>query len=315
MQKIVIDEDGAGERIDKFLKEGFFLSEEITRGDIIRSIREGAIMVNEKAIKPSYILKEGDVVVIDIIKEKEELIPNTKIQLTLVYQNEDFLIINKQAGLQVHPSDSEKEATLVNALIVAFPEIKNINDGSQDSWMRPGIVHRLDKDTSGIMVVARNKKTFDELKRQFADREITKNYVALVYGNLENKTGIVDLPIARAASFKKQKIARGKTKGIARQAITEYSVLKRYAEFDFVEAIPKTGRMHQIRVHLASLEHPIVGDWKYRRKNIVQVDAVRRHLLHAQKLSFTLAGQQFDFIAELPEDFRGFLQGLDEKQI
>ncbi|MFA5993914.1 MAG: RluA family pseudouridine synthase [Parcubacteria group bacterium] len=315
MKKIIIDEEGAGERIDKFLKEGFFLSEETTRGDIIRSIREGVIMVNEKAIKPSYILKEADEVVLNIVKEKEELIPNAKIQIAIVYQNDDFLIINKPAGLQVHPSDSEKEESVANALIVGFPEIKDINDGSQDSWMRPGIVHRLDKDTSGIMVVARNKKTFDELKRQFADREITKNYVALVYGNLENKMGVVDLPIARAASFKKQKIARGKTKGVARQAITEYNLLKRYAEFDFVEAIPKTGRMHQIRVHLASLGHPIVGDWKYRRKNIIQVAEVRRHLLHAQKLSFVLAGQQFDFIAELPDDFRGFLQGLDENQI
>jgi 23S rRNA pseudouridine1911/1915/1917 synthase len=291
------------------------LSVETTRGDIIRAIREGEILINKKTIKPSYMLKEKDEIALDIKKDKEELVPNKNIKIAIIFQNDNFIIINKPAGLQVHPSDSEKENTLVNSLIVDFPEIKNINDGSTDSWMRPGIVHRLDKETSGIMVIARNKKTFDELKRQFADREIVKNYVALVYGNLENKKGVVDKAIARAASFKKQKIAQGKTKGIARAAITEYCVLKRFTEFDFVEAIPKTGRMHQIRVHLASLGHPIVGDRKYKRKNIVQEVSVKRHLLHAQRLGFDLWGRKFQFMADLPDDFAGFLQGLDEKLI
>jgi 23S rRNA pseudouridine1911/1915/1917 synthase len=315
MKKIIIDESNAGERIDKFLKEEFFLSAEITRGEVIRNIREGMILVDGKEVKPSYVLKEGDGIMIDIKKEKLELVANKDIKIDIVFQNKDFIIINKPAGLQVHPSDSEKENTLVNHLIIGFPEIKNINDGSQDSWMRPGIVHRLDKETSGIIVVARNKKTFDELKRQFADREIVKNYVALVYGNLEKKEGVVDKAIARSASFKKQKIAQGKMKGVARSAVTEYSLIKRYDGFDLVEAIPKTGRMHQIRVHMASMGHPIVGDRKYKRKNIIQQKSVKRHLLHAQNLQFELGGEKFSFRAELPDDFAGFLRGLDEKQI
>jgi 23S rRNA pseudouridine1911/1915/1917 synthase len=314
-KNIIIDEIGAGERIDRFLKEGFFLTMEITRGDIIRSIRDGQILVNGKKIKPSYILKEADTIYVDMQKEKEIVIPNEKIKLEIVFENQDFIIVNKPSGLQVHPSDSEKENTLVNALIVRYPEIKNITDGSEDSWMRPGIVHRLDKDTSGVMVVARNKKTFDELKNKFAQREIEKNYVAVVYGHLEKKSGVVDEPIARAASFKKQKIARGKTKGIARPAVTEYNLLKRYAEFDFVEALPKTGRMHQIRVHLASLGNSIVGDAKYKRRNLILPAGIKRQLLHAQKLRFTLAGHDYSFEAPLPVDFAKFLQSLDEERI
>lgn len=325
MKKIAIDENGAGERIDKFLssfvktpadkKEEFFLDMETTRGDVIRNIKEGRILLNNKIVKPSYILKERDEIHIDIKKEKEELIPNKNIKVEVIYQDENIIVVNKPSGLQVHPSDTEKENTLANALIVDFPEIKNVNDGSEGSFLRPGIVHRLDKDTSGVMVVARNKKTFDELKRKFADREIEKNYVALVYGHLEKTEGVIDAPIARAASFKKQKIARGKTKGIARPAVTEYRLLKRYGEFDFVEALPKTGRMHQIRVHLASLGNSIVGDAKYKRRNLIKPEKIERQLLHAQNLKFELYGKKYDFMADLPSDFSEFLQSLDEKRI
>lgn len=314
-KNIIINETGAGERIDRFLKEGFFLTMEITRGDIIRSIRDGQILVNSKKVKPSYVLKAQDAIYVNIEKEKEVVFPNENIKLEIVFENSDFIIVNKPSGLQVHPSDSEKENTLVNALIVRYPEIKNITDGSEDSWMRPGIVHRLDKDTSGVIVVARNKKTFDELKNKFAQREIEKNYVAVVYGHLEKKSGVVDEPIARAASFKKQKIARGKTKGIARPAVTEYNLLRRYAEFDFVEALPKTGRMHQIRVHLASLGNSIVGDAKYKRRNLILPTGIKRQLLHAQKLKFTLVGKEYSFEAPLPTDFAKFLKSLDEEQI
>ncbi|MFA7209618.1 MAG: RluA family pseudouridine synthase [Parcubacteria group bacterium] len=314
MKKLIIDENGAGERIDKFLKEEFFLDMETTRGDVIRNIRDGQILLDGRGVKPSYILKEGDEISIDIKKKRKELVPNGEIKLEIIYQDENMVVVNKPSGLQVHPSDTEKKNTLVNALIFSFPGIKDVKDDSEDSWMRPGIVHRLDKDTSGVMVVARNKKTFDELKRKFADREIEKNYVAVVYGNLEKKEGIVDAPIARAASFKKQKIARGKTKGTARPAVTEYRLIKRYQDFDFVEAFPKTGRMHQIRVHLASLGHPIIGDAKYKRRNLVCPLGISRQLLHAQKLAFELDGQKYQFEANVEDDFAEFLRKLDSAQ-
>jgi 23S rRNA pseudouridine1911/1915/1917 synthase len=269
--------------------------------------------VNNKIVKPSYILKAGEEVRIDIKKEKTEVIANKKIKLEILHQDKNIIVINKPAGISVHPNDSEKENTLVNALVVAFPEIKNINDGSEGSFLRPGIVHRLDKDTSGALVVARNKKTFDELKRKFAEREIEKNYVAAVYGRLEKRAGVVDAPIARAASFKKQKIARGKMKGTARPALTEFRVVREFGEFSLVEALPRTGRMHQIRVHLAYLGNPIVGDAKYKRKDLTAPASITRQLLHAQKLKFELFGNAYAFEAPLPVDFQGFLDEIEKK--
>jgi len=311
MKKIIVTNEKAGNRLDKFLKQEVFLNLDKTRGEIIRYIKSGNILVDSKIVKPSYILKEGKEIKINIKKEKTEIIPSKNIKLELIYQDKNIIIVNKPSGMSVHPNDVEKKNTLVNALVASFPEIKNINDGLVGSWMRPGIVHRLDKDTSGAMVVAKNKKTFTELKRKFAQREIEKNYVAVVYGHLEKKAGVVDAPIARSASFKKQKIAQGKIKGTSRPAVTEYKLLKRYADFDFVEALPKTGRMHQIRVHLAYLGNPIVGDAKYKRKNLTKPAEVTRQLLHAQRLKFELFGKTYSFQAPLPEDFQRFLASLD----
>jgi len=315
MKKIIVTAENVGQRVDKFLMEEVFFNGEKTRGEIIKNIKEGNIVVDGKIVKPSYALKTDEEIKIDIRKEKEEVIANKNIKVEIIYQDKNIVVVNKPSGMSVHPNDSEREQTLVNALVVAFPEIKNINDGSEGSWMRPGIVHRLDKDTSGAMVIAKNKKTFNELKKKFADREMEKNYVALVYGHLGKTTGVVDAPIARSASFKKQKIARGKIKGTSRSAVTEYKLLKRYADFDLVEALPKTGRMHQIRVHLAFLGSPIVGDAKYRRKNLTVPVGVTRQLLHAQKLKFELFGKQYAFEAPLPNDFQKFLSSLTPHQI
>jgi len=313
IKKIIVTSEKASNRIDKFLMEEVFLNLDKTRGEIIRYIKSGNILVDSKIVKPSYILKEGEEIKINIKKEKAEVIPNKNIKLGIIYQDKNIVVVNKPAGISVHPNDVEKENTLVNALVASFPEIKNINDGSVGGWMRPGIVHRLDKDTSGAIVVAKNKKTFTEFKRKFAQREIEKNYVAVVYGHLEKNSGVVDAPIARSASFKKQKIAHGKIKGTSRPAVTEYKLLKRYGDFDFVEALPKTGRMHQIRVHLAYLGNPIVGDAKYKRKNLTKPGGVTRQLLHAQKLKFELFGKEFSFQAPLPVDFQHFLDEIGKK--
>jgi 23S rRNA pseudouridine1911/1915/1917 synthase len=301
----------SGARIDKFLMEEVFFNSDTTRGEVIRNIKDGRILVNGETVKPSYILKRDDEISSQFAVRSSQLVANKNVKFEIIYEDKNIIVVNKPAGISVHPNDVEKENTLVNALVANFPEIKSINDGSEGAWMRPGIVHRLDKDTSGAMVVARNQKTFVELKRKFADREIEKNYVALVYGHLEKKSGIVDAPIARSASFKKQKIAYGKIKGTARPAVTEYKLLKRYSGFDFVEALPKTGRMHQIRVHLAYLGHPIVGDAKYKRKDLIQPTEVTRQLLHAQKLKFELWGKKYSFEARLPKDFEAFIRSLD----
>lgn len=298
-------------RIDKFLMKEVFLNMETTRGEVIRNIKSGNILVNGKKIKPSYILKENDIVDIKPKAKSQKLKANSNVKLERIFENENFIVINKPAGLQVHPSDKNETDTLVNGLLFQSPEIKNVGDEPEN---RPGIVHRLDKDTSGAMIVVKNQKTFQELKDKFKNREIQKTYWALVYGKMENKKGIIDAPIARARNYKKQTIANAKTKTKIRSAITEYKVLKEFDDYSLVEVKPRTGRMHQIRIHLSSIGHPILGDEKYQIKNIKSERNVRRHLLHAKKIKFNLNNKEFEFEAKLSDDFNNFI-GLDGEEI
>lgn len=307
MKKIIIQKNNSGIRIDKFLKEEVFFNDKITRGEIIRQIKIGNILLNGKKIKPSYILKIGDEVIINIPKKNTELVPNKNIKLEIIFQDKNFIIINKPAGMQVHPSNKNETDTLVNGLICKFPEIKTVGD---DPKIRPGIVHRLDKDTSGVMVIARNQEAFNKLKDKFKNREITKTYWALVYGKLENKSGIINKPIARAGNYKKQTIASAKTKTKIRPAVTEYKILKEFENYSLIEAIPKTGRMHQIRIHLASIGHPVIGDEKYILKNISANENTVRQMLHAKNIEFKLNGKKYKFEAELPADFSGLINSL-----
>lgn len=303
MQKGIIEEKEANQRIDKFLKKEFFLNEPISRGEIIRIIKEGRVLIDGEKIKPSYVLKAGDSVeIIDFEKinaEKKELISNSKIKFEIVFENENIVIIEKPAGLSVHGSNFDDKNTLVNGLLDKFPEILGVGEDP----LRPGIVHRLDKETSGLMVIARNQKTFLELKRKFRNHEVEKVYVAVVWGHIFPRTGTIKKPIARAGSYKKQVIAGRKTKTKIREAITEYAVLESGKNVDLVEARPKTGRMHQIRVHLFSLGHPIVGDRLYKLRNLQDKKDFSRHLLHAKSLSFELFGEKYHFESEIPEIF------------
>lgn len=295
----------------------FFLNSEVTRGEIIRNIKAGDILVNDKKIKPSYLLKEKDGIKINILENKSDLIANKDVKFEVIFENENFIVINKPSGLQVHPSAKNEKDTLVNGLICKFPEIKNVGDPLINSGqvnLRPGIVHRLDKDTSGIMIVARNQKTFLELKDKFKNRRIQKTYWAIVYGKLKNKEGVVEKPMARTENYKKQTIANKKTKTKIRPAVTEYKVIKENSEYSLVEVRPKTGRMHQIRVHLSSIGHPILGDDKYKLKNIKTDQDISRHLLHARSINFNLGDKEFKFEAELPEDFKNFLAGLTKNK-
>lgn len=319
MKKITIGKNDSGGRADKFLASAFAKTSTFTkvmvdksadkkdffsytRGEIIRQIREGAVLVNGKKIKPSYILKENDKMEINLEEKNEKLVPNKKIKLEIIYEDKNIIVVNKPAGLPVHPDFREKNNTLVNALLVKFPEIKNVGEDP----MRPGIVHRLDKDTSGVMVVARNQKTFLGLKEKFKNRKIEKKYWAIIHGKLEKKEGIIDKPLARSSSYRKQVIAGKKTKTKIREATTYYKVLREWKNYSLLEVAPKTGRMHQIRVHLASVGHPIVGDKVYKTKNTGKIEAPRQ-MLHAKSLEFKLNGKKYKFIAELPADFKKFL--------
>jgi 23S rRNA pseudouridine1911/1915/1917 synthase len=313
MEKITIGIENVGKRLDKFLAEEFFL---YSRGEVVDNIKKGFVLVNSRQPKPSYKLEENDEIEIaGFDGQQKKLLPNDKIKLEIIFEDKNILVINKPTGLQVHPSECAQTDTLTNALIAQYPEISEVHDETVDAYLRPGIVHRLDKDTSGVMVIAKSKNVFDELKKLFKDRNIEKKYLAVVKGVMESESGTIDKPLARSAGFSKQLIARENTKTKVRQAVTNYKVIEQYENFALLEVFPKTGRMHQIRVHLASLGHPIVGDLIYgskTSKNKKEV-LVKRQLLHAKSLAFELDGKHCDFEAKMPQDFAQFLARLKEK--
>ncbi len=321
--KTIIFKRKLGIRIDKFLSavesladktEKRFFDLKITRGEIIRQIKNENILVNGKKVKPSYILKENDD--ISIIKEQgsmNNIMPNRNIKLEIIYQDENIIVVNKPAGMQVHPVKSlsdhgaSLDDTLVNGLLYHFPETESVGEDP----MRPGIVHRLDKDTSGVMVVARNQKAFFKLKEKFKNKKVVKKYWAVLVGRMENKKGRIEKSIARSSDYRKQIIAGKKTRTKIREAVTEYKCLKDLNGYCLVEVTPKTGRMHQIRVHMTSIGHSVAGDKKYFFKSKDKNKKVfGRQMLHAKTLEFELEGQKMKFEADLPKDFKEAIKTL-----
>ena len=302
-----------GIRLDKFLAEKFL---QYSRQMIKKNILEGNILVNKEKVKPKYILKEDDKISIKIsLPEKNNLKPDPSIKLNIVYEDKDVVVIDKPAGMVVHPAENFKihHKTLINALLNYFPEIKNVGEDE----FRPGIVHRLDKETSGLLIVAKNNQTFDYLKEQFQKRKIEKHYLALVAGKLKKEKGVIEKPISRSKKTPTKQMVVGKKSvgGKIREARTEYSVVKKYDGYALVKAIPKTGRMHQIRIHFASLGHPIVGDKKYsfkRQKNLLKLD---RHFLHAAYLKFILpCGRIIELESKLPKELENALKTLETEK-
>ncbi|MFA6285012.1 MAG: RNA pseudouridine synthase [Parcubacteria group bacterium] len=220
----------------------------------------------------------------------------------IIFQNKDLIAVDKPAGLSVHPGVNTSERTLVDFLLEKFPEIENVGD---DPRVRPGIVHRLDKDTSGVMVVARNQKAFEYLKDLFKNRKIEKKYLAVVHGKLKEKEGRVEGEMGRSKKdFRKQALVRGKISvRKERYSLTFYKVKKEFEKCSLLEVSPKTGRMHQIRVHLHSIGHPIVGDKKYTFKEFKNIDAPRM-FLHAASISFIGPNKEkYFFESKPPEEF------------
>jgi len=228
----------------------------------------------------------------------------------IIYETKDFIAVNKPAGLLVHSAQKaiSKEPTLVDFLQKKYPEVKNVGD---DPETRPGIVHRLDKDTSGVMVIARNQETFNFLKKLFQKGEAKKIYLALVWGRVLSKSGVIKKPIGLKAGTVKRTIWQKGAK-LVKEAITEYKVKKYFNGFTFLEVMPLTGRTHQIRVHLASIGHPVVGDRLYGKKGVPE--GLTRQFLHAESLEFTPpTGGKIKVSADLPEELERFLSELIEK--
>ncbi|MDO8676216.1 MAG: RNA pseudouridine synthase [Candidatus Azambacteria bacterium] len=261
--------------------------------------------------------------------------PDKNIPLNIVYEDKDVVVLNKQAGISVHPSINEPSGTIANALIAKYPEIKNVGEDP----MRPGIVHRLDKDTSGILVVAKNQKTFEFLKKEWhppdrmtsvsraGEGKVVKKYIALVCGHLKNEKGEIISELTRSTKdFRKRMVVRparlnsrsgGPEKNSEKTikgklAITEYKVIKNYKNYSLVEVYPKTGRMHQIRVHMASLGTPVAGDKIY-GKNKETPEGLTRQFLHACYLKFSLPdGRSLAFELDLPPDLEEILTKLEK---
>jgi len=226
---------------------------------------------------------------------------NPSIKLKIIFENKNIIVIDKPAGLTVHPVKPEQDDTLVNGLIAYYPEIKKVGDDS----LRPGIVHRLDKDTSGLMVVAKNNSVFDYLKKQFQERKVIKKYLALVCGQVKDKKGTITKAISLSKKDHKKRSALLDEK--SKKAWTEYRVLKRFKNYTLLEVEPKTGRTHQIRVHLASIGHPIAGDKQYKFKRQSWPANLTRQFLHAAYLKFQLPnGKVKEFKSELPRDLKDF---------
>ncbi len=253
------------------------------------------------------------------------------LEIKIIYENKDFLIIDKPSGLLTHPKNlNDKSESVVSWLLKNRPSVKDVGDpstglagtstelgrtsspqaGSGQANLRPGIVHRLDKETSGLLLIAKNQKSFEYLKGLFQKREIKKTYIALVYGQLKNKKGVIETPLGKLGTKQTTKI-HGKYDLKEKSAVTEYRTLKEYAGYSLLEVEPKTGRTHQIRVHLKSIGHPVVCDPLYAGKKMVCPPELGRLFLHAQKLSLVSpAGESLTVETDLPPELDNFLKIL-----
>lgn len=231
--------------------------------------------------------------------------------IPIIYEDSDIIVVNKPAGVVTHPDKDHKEGTLIQEVLKIRPDIAGVGEDP----LRPGIVHRLDKETSGVLLVARNQKAFEFLKSQFGGREIKKKYIALVQGNVKENSGVIDLPIGKSGSDFRKKLASEKASGKLRKAITDYKVLERFRDYTLIEAYPKTGRTHQIRAHLKAIGYPVACDSLYGGKRQVCPFGLERHFLHANFLEFSMpGGSRMKIEADLPEDLQDILQILRKKQ-
>lgn len=289
MQEIKIEEN-IDIRIDSYLAE--YLDE--SRSKILKMLKDGSILVNEKEVKPSYCLRENDIV---LVKEYEDEVMSAepeKMDLDIVYEDDDVIVVNKANGVVVHPAIGNNSGTLVNGLLYHSKELSSVN-----GEFRPGIVHRIDADTTGLLMVAKNDKAHISLADQLSKKETTRVYYALVWGRINHDTGTIDAPIGRDSNDRKKMAV---TAVNSKPAITHFKVLERYREATLIECRLETGRTHQIRVHMNYINHPIVNDPVYGRRRLINETG---QCLHAKTLGFVhpTTGEYMEFDSELPSCF------------
>ena len=297
MQTLNVTSEHAGERLDKFLSETL---EDTSRSDVQGRIKSGEITVNDAIVKSNYKLKTDDVIV---VKERQlvesEIVPED-LNLNIVYEDEDVAVVYKPRGMVVHPAAGHASGTLVNGLMYQLNSLSGIN-----GELRPGIVHRIDKDTSGLLMVAKHDVAHRHLVEQLIDKTVTRKYIALVHGVITHDKGTVEAPIGRDPKNRQDMAVVDNGK----DAVTHFNVLERLKDYTLIECFLETGRTHQIRVHMQYIDFPLVGDPKYGRRRTMDTDG---QLLHAALIGFThpMTKEEMVFEAELPEFFEKILEDL-----
>ncbi|MBU1038862.1 RluA family pseudouridine synthase [Patescibacteria group bacterium] len=293
-------------RLDKFLVSQL---PTLSRHLLQQNIKQGLITVNNKKATPHHWLKKDDVINYPLLvnKPKTTLQPNPNVKWELIKDTVDYLIINKPSGLTTHPASGVTEPTLIEGVVAKYPDLKTVGEDA----LRPGIVHRLDKEASGLMVVAKNQAMFEHLKNAFQERKVAKEYSALVIGQMHQPSGTINFSISRSKNNRTKMAAQAANQTGGKEAVTHFTVVKQYQAVCLISVTIATGRTHQIRTHLNSYGHPLVGDPIYRPKNLSFKNNPGRLFLHATKLGFfDLLNNWQEFVSPLPLELQDFLKQL-----
>ena len=299
-KEIFVTEEISGDRIDKFLSEQ---CEELSRSFIQKLLKSGEVFVGAKAVKPSYKVTEGDMISFEVPEAVEPEILPEDIPLDIVYEDHDVILVNKPKGMVVHPAAGHYTGTLVNALMYhCKDDLSGIN-----GVMRPGIVHRIDMDTTGVLIICKNDLAHNSIAEQLKEHSITRRYQAIVHGNLKVDEGIVDAPVGRHPQDRKKMCINHQN---GKHAVTHYKVLNRFNGYTHIECRLETGRTHQIRVHMSSIGHPLLGDAVYGPAKCPF--KLQGQTLHAGILGFVhpRTGEYLEFEAPLPEYFTKLIRGF-----
>ncbi|MCQ2910771.1 MAG: RluA family pseudouridine synthase [Clostridia bacterium] len=302
---VVVNEEDTIEktRIDSFLSDNF---DDYSRSFIQKIIKDGNVLVNDKVCKASYVISEGDIITLNVPDTKElEVVPED-IPIEIIYEDDDIVIVNKPKGMVVHPAPGNDNGTLVNALLYKCNgKLSDINGVA-----RPGIVHRIDKDTEGILVVAKTSVAHRNLTEQFKVHSINRKYHAIVCGDIKDDSGTIDGPIGRSEKDRKKMCITFKN---SKRAVTHYKVLKRFGAYTYIECRLETGRTHQIRVHMASMNHPLLGDEVYGHKD--NEFKIEGQVLLAKTLGFIhpITNEYVEFNIDLSDEFKSILNKIENK--
>lgn len=298
--RIEVENLEKNERIDKYLSSK--LDDSFSRAKIQKLIDEELILVNDKVIKSSYKVSNGDIILITD-KEEDMSVKPEKMDMDIVYEDDDVMVINKKSGVVVHPAPGNYSGTLVNGLMYLSKDLSHVN-----GEFRPGIVHRIDKDTSGLLIVAKNDKAHRILAEELKEKKIKRKYIALVSGVINHDIGEIDAPIGRDPSDRKKMCV---TSTNSKDAITHFRVLERYKNASLIECELETGRTHQIRVHMKYINHPVINDPVYGKNNHGEFG----QLLHAKEITFThpTTKEVMTFSCEVPEEFNKILEEYKEE--